>query len=373
MFIITTVPDALIFFQGQISYLSKEFNITLVSSAGDKLVKKAKEHGVNYHSIEMKREISVFNDLLSLFKLLFFFFKEKPDIVHGNTPKASFLSMIASYIVGVKTRIYYIHGLRYEGEKGIKRKVLMFIEKISTFLATNIFVVSNGLVNELKKNKITRKKVSVIGNGSINGINSDFFDPSIVQSNLQREELLLKNTDFVFGFVGRLVGDKGINELVTAFSRIQEEFVNAKLLLIGRYEEHLNPIKPEIKKEIEENSSIFFLGFKEDVRPYYKIMDLFVFPSYREGFGVSLMEAGAMSIPSISSNITGCNEIVKNNVNGFLIPARDAKALYDKMKFCIENKEVMRKMKKNSRNVIVEAYEQKKHWEEVMKIYKIIS
>jgi glycosyltransferase involved in cell wall biosynthesis len=373
LFIVTTIPLSFIFFKGQLHLLRDEFDVTLISSPEEQLFKTANFNKVNSYGVFMKREISILHDFLSLFKLMVCFNRNKPDIVHGNTPKGSFLSMIASWVCRVPTRVYYVHGLRYQGATGLKKKILIYMERISCKLATDIFAVSRGVKKVMYEDGITKKSINVIWNGSINGINSDFFNPNIVEFINLKEQYSIKKNDFVFGFVGRIVADKGINELVWAFKNLNELYPNLKLLLIGDYEHSLDPLLTEIKVEIEQNKNIILVGFQKDIRPFYKLMNLFVFPSYREGFGVSLMEAAAMNIPSISSDIIGCNEIIEHNLNGFLIPSKNKEVLLEKMKFSIENKDKIKEMSTLTRDFILSKFEQKQLWMKTMEIYKKIS
>ena len=373
LFIVTTIPLSLIFFKGQLLLLRDEFDLTLISSPEEELFKTANYNKVKSYGIVMKREISLFYDFLSLFKLVVYFFRNKPDIVHGNTPKGSFLSMIASWLCRVPTRIYYVHGLRYKGTSGLKKRILIYMERISCKLATDIFAVSKGVKEVMYDDGITKKKINVIWNCSINGINSDFFDPEIIECNSLQEQYKIKNGDFVFGFIGRIVADKGINELVWSFKNLNELYPNTKLLLVGNYEHNLDPLLPETRIEIEQNKNIIVAGFQKDIRPFYKMMNLFVFPSYREGFGISLMEAAAMNIPAISSDIIGCNEIIEDNVNGFLIPSKNKKALFEKMKFSIENKNKIIEMSTLTRDIILSKFQQKQLWNKTIDIYKQIS
>ncbi|WP_445457176.1 glycosyltransferase family 4 protein [Flavobacterium sp. HNIBRBA15423] len=373
IFIITTIPLSFIFFKGQLSLLKEEFEVTLISSPEESLFETAEQYKVNRHGILMKREIALFNDFVSLIKLISYFFKNRPDIVHGNTPKGSFLSMIASWFCKVPTRIYYVHGLRYQGANGFKKKLLIYMERISCKLATDIFAVSNGVKEVMYEDGVTTKKINVIWNGSINGIDSDFFNLEIVNCINLQKQYQIKENDFVFGFIGRIVADKGINELVLAFKKVNQLYPNTKLVLVGNYEDELDPLLPKVKKEIDKNKSIIIAGFQKDIRPFYKLMNLFVFPSYREGFGISLMEAAAMSVPAISSNIIGCKEIIDNEVNGYLIPSKDEKALFEKMKFCIENQNKIKQMASVTRDIILSKFEQKQLWNKTIHFYKDIS
>lgn len=370
--IVTTVSDSMPFFNGQINVLKKTFDIELVSSAGIHLDEMCLKHAVVGHRVKMKREISIWSDIQSLGKLIKLFYRIRPAVVHANTPKASLLSLIASYIVRVPHRIYYIHGLRYSGENGVKRKFLMKLEAVSCYLATDLIAVSEGLSHTIKEDRITSKPIKLIGHGGINGVDVDYFNPSLISNSEIKKQYGILDTDFIYGFIGRLVGDKGINELIRAFSIISKENKNAKLLLVGQFENNLDPLDVATLEEIKSNSNILHVGFQKDVRPFLKTMNVFVFPSYREGLATVLMETGAMSVPAICSNISGCKEVVAHKENGFLINKKDEIALLETMRYCIENTEVLKNMAIKARSVVIEKFEQKQHWERSLKMYEEI-
>jgi len=367
-FIVTTIPLSFIFFKGQLSVLKSEFDVQLVSSPGEKLLEATQFDAVSAHEIPMAREISLFKDLRSLIAFIVLFVKEKPYVVHGNTPKGSFLSMIAAFITKRPIRIYFLHGLRYQGTHGLKRKLLILMEKVTCFCATNIYAVSHG-VKKTAAEELTDKPIEVIGFGSPNGIDLSYFDPSLFNSNEERLKISIEPNEFVFGFVGRFVGDKGVNELVKSFVQISKNNSKVKLLLVGIFENELDPLKEQTLFEIENNPKIINVGFKKDVRPYLMCMDLFVFPSYREGFGLTLVEANALSIPVISSRIIGCDEIIEEGKNGFLIPVKNQQLLNEKMDFCCSNKELLQKMKGNCRAIVSEKFDQQKVWDITLKSY----
>jgi len=367
--IITTVPISLGFFKGQLQVLKSIFDVEVISSPGEMLDEICRKEQVKGSAVTMKREINIFYDTVSLVKLAMLFAKLKPEIVHGSTPKAGLLSMIASWVNRVPTRIYYIHGLRYQGFKGIKRRLLMYMEKLSCFFATHVYTVSYGVKDIVTQEKITKKQLRIIGNGSVNGIDVDFFSPFNQEVPNLRKQYKIKSTATVYGFVGRLVRDKGVNELVRAFLKIYTKTPEARLLLVGNFEEE-DTLDIDIKEEIHTNPAIINVGFQKDVRPFYKMMTVFVFPSYREGFGVSLMEAAAMGVPAISSNIIGCNEVIKDGYNGILIPPKSVEVLTKAMSIALEDKGKIAEMSKVCRSYVEEKYEQKKVWEATLSAYR---
>ena len=321
----------------------------------------------------IRDRISIFKDFKSLLQLIKLFSKQRPAIVHGNTPKAGLLTMIAAYICKVPYRIYYLHGLRYEGATGVKKKLLMNLERVSCRLATDVFSVSTGVKNTLTKDGICKKNSTVIWNGSINGIAVDHFNPEAVDATTQAKKYNIQPEDTVFGFVGRLSGDKGINELVAAFLKVYRTNPTAKLLLVGMFEQDLDPLTPETLQAIKEHNSIIHAGFQKDIRPFLVLMNIFTFASYREGFGIALMEAQAMNVPVISSDIIGCNEIIKEGYNGLLVTPKSVESLRNAMQKLANDKPLTQKMAAVSRDYMIKRYEQKRLWQETLTIYKQIT
>ena len=367
--IITTVPISLNFFSGQIQILKKEFDVEVISSKGvifDRFCEKEDISGTN---IEMNREISLLSDLQSLYRLFNKFYKDKPNIIHGNTPKASLLSMLAGFMARVPIRVYYVHGLRYEGEVGLKKIILKSMESVSCLLATDIFSVSHGVREKLHEDNITKKNINLIKNGSVNGLNGNYFSPVNPEISNFKSIYNIEDNHFIFGFVGRVVKDKGIKELVLSFIEINKKYNHTKLLLVGNYEDKLDPLDQAIKNEIETNENIIFTGFQSDIRPYLKMMNVFVSPSYREGFGISLMEAGAMNLPVITTDIIGCNEVIKDDYNGILIPSKSIPSLIVAMEQYIIDKNFYNKVVSRTRKFMLEKFEQNALWKETLKFY----
>lgn len=372
-FIVTTVPISLNFFKGNLSFLSSYFEICAISSDKDNLEEIGVRENVRTKCIPMHREISLFSDLICLLKFIVFFYKEKPKIVHGNTPKGSMLSMIASWLTRVPVRIYMCHGLRYQGSKGKMRKLLMFMEKISCSCATEVICVSQGVKKKLIEDKIcSENKAVVIGFGSASGVDLEYFSNTLdVKKKDVRKDLKIPENAFIYIFVGRIVADKGINELVQAFSQLSNEKLDVHLILVGAEEKKLNPILNSTLEEIKNNSRIHAVGKQKDIRPYLLAADTMTFPSYREGFGMVLIEAAAMNVPAISSDITGCNEIIQDGVNGKLIPSKDVDSLYNVMKWFYEHKDAeVKQMKSKARELVENRFERKKVWNLLLAEYQ---
>lgn len=370
LFITTTIPLTYIFFKGQPRLWKEKFDVCAVSSEPDNLKKVAEEEGIRYKHIPMKREISLFADVVSLFRWIWLLLKERPYIVHGNTPKASLLSMVAAWLTCRPVRIYMCHGLRYQGTQGKLRKLLMTMEKIACSCATHVISVSKGVADIMVAVGLCKKeKMMVVGHGSAGGVDMEKFNPDKVERDV-RKELGISEDVFVFAFVGRIVGDKGVNELVGAFNRINEKNQKTHLLLVGPKESVQDPINEKTASIIENNPSIHAVGMQQDVRPYLKAANAFVLPSYREGFGMVLIEAGSMGLPCITTNITGCNEIIIPGENGAIVEPRNEDALYEEMKKWLENPDLISEMAGKARKLVEDRYECHKVWNLYFDTYK---
>lgn len=374
---ITTVPLSLkILLKGQLKFMSDFFDVVAVSSPGEDLEIVKKVESVRVEAIEMTRQITPIKDLISLFRLYLFLRKEKPQIVHTHTPKAGTIGILAAKLAGVPHRLHTVAGLPLLETKGKKRKLLIAVEKMTYASATKVYPNSQGLYEIILENGFTTAdKLKVIGKGSSNGIDTSFFDPNQIsdEEKIKRKQSLnLDENDFVFVFVGRLVGDKGMNELVSAFSELSKLNLKKtpKLVLVGPLEEELDPLLPETMKKIQSHPQIQSLGFQEDVRPYFAISDCLVFPSYREGFPNVVMQAGAMGLPAIVSNINGCNEIISDGKNGRIVPPKNRESLLEAMKEIIENPQKRNQWAEISRNQILENYERTYIWNELLSEYK---
>lgn len=365
-FLITTVPMSLNFFKGQIGNLSKDFDITLISSPDKELEQIAYSEKVKYSAIHMKRDIAIRDDIFSLLRFLCLFIRQRPDIIHCNTPKGSLLGLVTGYITRVPVRIYYVHGLRYEGASGKKRKLLIFLEKLSCFCATHIIAVSYGVKQKIEST-LTNKNVSVIHHGSANGMPVEEFLTENYNDSAIRKSYDITKQDFVFGFVGRLVADKGINELVHAFNMLEQK--NVKLVLVGMYEHELDPLSQETQNIIKTNPNIIEVGFQKDVKKFLTIMDLFVSPSYREGFGLSVLEANLMKVPVLVTSITGYSEIVQEGKNGFFVDPKDTLALFNKMKKFSQSRDSLLAMKQQCYDEVASKYNHKEVLEKALEYY----
>ncbi|HIP49166.1 MAG TPA: glycosyltransferase family 1 protein [Lutibacter sp.] len=381
---ITTVPISLHkLLQGQVNYMQKQdYEVVLASAVGKEIKAIENETGLKVQILPLTRKISPLQDIKALWKTYKLIKKEQPNIVHTHTPKAGVIGMLAAKLARVPVRMHTIAGLPLMQATGVKRKLLDSVERMTSWAATNVYPNSFALAEFIKENKLApKRKIKVLAQGSSNGIDTAYFDPKCYKEaakNRLKEKLNITSNDFVFTFIGRLVGDKGINELVTAFKRLQGQtpFPSGRvgdgliLLLIGDEEAQLDPLATTSLQEIAENSNIISTGWVEDVRPYLSISDVFVFPSYREGMPNVVLQAGAMGLPQVVTNINGSNEIIINDENGIIIPVKDTTALFKAIKEIHTNTKLRNKLATNARELITTRFEQKVVWEALLAEYK---
>ena len=352
-----TVPMSVIFVTGMLSELKKKYEVVLLSSPGYELDDAEEKYGVRGIRVPMERHISFGHDFISLCRLVYVFVREKPAMVHSMTPKAGLLCMMAAWLARVPVRVHTFTGLVFPTATGIKRRILMLTDSLTCTCATHVIPEGEGVKNDLLKNGITKKPMKVLGYGNVRGIDMVRFDrrPEV----MSLAQAIRKTDVFTFVFVGRIVKDKGINELCQAMEMLSG-IAPVRLLLVGPYEDNLDPISQHSKDIIENNSSIVYLGSKygDKMLAYYAAADCFVFPSYREGFPNTVIEAGAMGLPSIVTDINGSREIVVQGENGVIIPPRNADALYQAMLDMIRYKVARERMAGNARKMIASRFEQ---------------
>lgn len=368
----TTVPISLNYLlKGQLRFLNQHFEVVAVSGEDEHLRTVAEREQVRTIPLTMQRAIRPFHDLVALWKLYYLFKKERPQIVHSITPKAGLLSMVAAKIAGVPIRMHTFTGLIFPSKKGLMQCLLIKMDQLLCWAATNIYPEGNGVKQDLIHFGITSKPLKVLANGNVNGIDLDYFSSGQVLTEQKitiKQQLGIESNDFVFIFIGRLVGDKGINELISAYSQL--ETPNSKLLLVGPFEPELDPLQPETLKVIKTHPNIISVGFQSDVRPYFAVSDCLVFPSYREGFPNVVMQAGAMGLPSIVTDINGCNEIIVEGENGTIIPVKNVATLVDAMQKMIYDTSYYHHLRQNARPMIQSRYEQRVVWEALLEEYR---
>lgn len=358
--------------KGQLRFLNNDFEVVGLAADTGVLEEVGEREGIRVIDVPMHREISVVSDFRCLLKLIRVFRKERPFIVHSNTPKGSLLSMIAAKIVSVPNRLYLVTGLRYQGASGFGRWLLKTMERITCLCATKVIPEGEGVKETLIKDRITDKPLEVIHNGNINGIDTSYFSREASPKSREdiRSEIGLTKDDFAFIFIGRIVRDKGMNELADAMRLLGRTHSAIKLILVGSFESELDPLASGNEDFFKSSFNVKYVGRQADVRPFLLAADALVFPSYREGFPNVVLQAGAMGLPSIVTDINGCNEVISEGFNGVIIPPRNLDALVEKMTWFIEHPEEVNEMALNSRDIIVSKYEQKDVWNSLLQMYK---
>lgn len=348
-----TVPQSLGFCREvMIKMRAMGYDMVAVTSPGPELDELRDKDGFHCVEVPMQRHISVVNDLKSLIRMIRVFRKEKPQVVHSMTPKAGMICMVAAWLTRVPVRIHTFTGLVWPTATGLKRKILMITDRLTCACATYVIPEGQGVLNDLKNGGITKKPMRVLGYGNVMGVDMERFSPARFKAT--------KNPDmFTFVFVGRIVGDKGINELVEAFVKLHDKHENTRLVLVGKYEHELDPVSDKTRKLIDTNDGIDACGPKygDDLLQMYVNADCFVMPSYREGFPNTVLEAGAMGLPSIVTDINGSREIIENGKNGLIVPSKNANALYDAMERMLTDDKAREILKSNARQIIESRFE----------------
>jgi len=362
---------SVVLIEGQLKYFREiGYDTILLSPYSERVKEYCINEGCNYLEIKIKRKISPLYDLYTLLNLIRLFVICRPDIVNLGTPKISLLGMIAAKITRVRKRIYTCRGFRFEPEKGIKRQLLIITERITALFAHKIICISPSLQELGIKNRIfNSSKSTVINKGSSNGINLKRFSPESINKELKdklKVELGLEDK-FVFGFIGRISDRKGINELYMAFIRLSVIFSDIALVIVGRFEEPQIADK-NIINSIKSHKNIRVTGPQKNVPLYFSLMDVFVLPSWSEGFGNVMIEASAMGVPVIGTDATGIRDSMSHNLNGIMIAPHSAYELENAMLQLYKNREMRETFGKNGLNWALN-FENLLIWRGIEKIY----
>lgn len=373
---ITTVPMALRYLlTGQMQFIKNNgFDVVMISADGAELKDVMENEGCRHIIVPMTRTITPFRDLRCLFQLIRTFKKEKPDIVHTHTPKAGLLGMLAARICGVKIRIHTVAGLPMMVEHGFKFGLLKLTERITAASANHVWPNSNSLLQYILKHRLSHpKKLQLIGKGSTNGVDTVFFS----RGSLDEQVLHSLKTTISYSpqnkyllFIGRLVNDKGIVELVNVFNSLVLNHPELKLILVGGYEPALDPLPENTVKEIENNSSIIHINWTDDVKYFMFLADYFIFPSHREGFPNVLLQAGAMLLPVICSRIAGNIDMVTHGETGLIFDCGNELQLKDAVELAIADPAGMQKMAIRLQVQINENYRRENIWQNLLEAYK---
>ncbi len=370
---ITTASISLkLLLRGQLAYFQQQgFEVLTISADGIE-VKDLEAEGIPHQVVPMTRKITPIQDLICLWKLIRVIQKFKPEIVHTHTPKAGLLGMMAARICSVPVRLHTVAGLPLMEATGLKRWVLKIAERITYSCAHQVYPNSKGLLKYIKEQlSIVNRPLSIIGKGSTNGIDTTFFSssPELKQkATAIRMTYQIPDNVVVFSFVGRIVKDKGIIELTDAFNKLSS-IMEVRLMLVGPFEQELDPLPSRVMQFINDSKWVIKAGFQQDVRPWLLASDVFVFPSYREGFPNVVMQAACLKVPCIVSDINGCNEIIENNVSGLVVPPKNYHALFDAMVLMAADKKISSEFAEKAQQFVVDNYDQQYVWGELLKEY----
>lgn len=346
---LTTVPLSLkLLLAGQMRYLKDAgWDVLMISADGKELNQVIKKEGCRHEIVPFTRKITPIHDLYCLWLLYKIFKREKPDIIHSHTPKAGLLAVLAGALAGIKVRVHTLAGLPHLAASKNKKTILELAEKWTYKYATEIWPNSNSLKELIIQNGwVQPEKVKVIGNGSSNGINLEKFNRNALAENhliAATMRMTPGQDEFIILSIGRLVKDKGIEELVEAF--LQSQIAKySKLVLLGEFEQDLNPISDEIMRKIEDHPKIVQIDWTDHVAHYLALADVLVHASHREGFPNVLLEAGAMQVPVLCSDIPGNTDIIKNRKTGLVFPVKDVEMLKQGLEFAFVKREYMQEL-----------------------------
>jgi glycosyltransferase involved in cell wall biosynthesis len=347
------------------------YNVILISADGIERDDVIRNEGCEHIIVPMTRKITPFKDLVHFFKLRKLIRKYRPDIVHTHTPKAGLLGMLAAKSAGVKIRIHTVAGLPLMIEKGFKRKLLVFTERLTYGAANHVWPNSNSMMNFILSQNLTGKnKLKVIGNGSSNGVDLKKFS----KNNLQKDMLekiaatIPASSALKILCVGRMVKDKGIEELISVFQQLKKSFP-LQLILVGPFEPLLDPLRTETMEIIERDISIVHVKWSDSVEYYMSLAHIFVHPSHREGFPNVILQAGAMQLPVVCSDIPGNTDIIRHNETGLVFKVTNEIDLYDKLKYAIENTDEVSKIAHDLHKKIADLYDRERMHEVILENY----
>ena len=377
---LSAVPMTLwVSYRGLIKRLNdKCYEVALISSGPQELERFKNELGIKTFAVEITRRFTPFRDLIAIFKLWRLFRRERFDIVHAHTPKAVFVGMVASFLACVPNRVSTIHGSLMLTSRGLRRKLLWMAEWATSKLSTHTLIVGQSLRNHMLDEKLySAEKLQILGKGSACGVDLSYFNPDSDFAALRkqtREKFQIPGDAVVIGFVGRLGPEKGIEALVRAFEKLQKLVPQSYLLLVGQFETIRSKLGVETLDALRNNPHICCNGqFTCDVLPFYAAMDVYILPSKREGFSMTLLEAAAVSLPTITTTAVGCADAVENNVTGFLVEVDNVEQMFDVMLRLVEDSKLRKKLGRKGRERVRQFYDSKILIAQHIKFYRSLS
>ena len=376
---ITTTPITIkAFFGEQLNFMrANEYDVTIITSP---IMAKSEsfgcrfQDGITYKSVQMDRVIRPYEDIKAFFKILLLLKRSKFDIIQYATPKAALIGSVASWLVRIPVRLYLMWGLYYVTQSGIKKKIFKFFEKIVCLLSTDITPDSKGNCRfAVEEGLCSKGKIEVILHGSANGVDTERFNPRrCAKAGIEvRNALQIPLAARVFGSITPIVGDKGVNELISAFIQIAEKYNDVYLLIVGDTEEK-DPVNNQTLIIIKSHSKIRNVGFQKEPERYLAAMNYFILPTYREGFGVVNIEASAMQLPVISTDVPGPQESIIDGKTGLLVPARKVKPLLKAMKRFLDDPRLARQLGIKGRQRVQQCFEQKQLWNAILEHRKAL-
>jgi glycosyltransferase involved in cell wall biosynthesis len=359
--------------RGQLQYLrGKGFNVVIISPPGKQLDDAARVEGVRAIELSMARKIAPLSDLVSLFRLWRVIRAIHPLVTNVSTPKAGLLAGFAAWVNRVPCRFYTLRGLRFETTTGVRRRLLIFAERLACCFAHRVICVSKSVrENAIASRLASPERTVVFGSGSSNGVDASRFAPTpemMKRAATLRNELGICPRTPVVGFVGRLTRDKGIPELTEAFLRLGGQFPDLRLLLLGLFEDE-DPLPVDTRRYLETHGPVIFAGLVEDTAAYYALMDVFVLPSHREGLPNAVLEAQAAGLPVVASRATGVVDAVVDGETGLLFPVGDATALADAVARLLRDKALARKLGHAGEERIKREFRQEQIWNALYREY----
>ena len=371
---VTTVPQTLGFFRGQIGFLKKRgFEIFLISSPGELGRQFSKREGVQFFPIQMTRYINLWGDLIALIQLWIQLRKIKPDVVHAHTPKAGLLGVLSARFAGVPAVYLSIFGLPQMTMRGIRKRLMNMLTRLACSSAHKVWCDSFSMRDFIIQHRLcAKRKAVVMANGSVNGVDAiEIFSPDLYKPDIRkkiRDLLGIPRKSIVLGFSGRIAQDKGTHELAEAWRLLSACRNDLHLILIGNLEDK-DPPKPQDIALFKTDPKIHLVGFQKDVPPYLAAIDIFVMPSYREGFGLSNIEASAMGLPIVSTRIPGCIDSVKDGLTGLLVPPRDVEKLVEAIQSYLNDPELRRKHGQAGRQRVLHEFRPEMIWKDLFEGY----
>lgn len=370
---VTTVPESLYFLRGQTAYLaSRGIEVHAVSSPGQLLTRFAEHESARAWPVKMSRSVSPCRDLRALWIIFRLLCLIRPHIVHAHTPKAGLLATAAARLAGVPVRIYHIHGLPLLTASGARRALLRRTERSACSLATQVLCVSRSVRDVVVGEGLCESdRIRVLANGSINGVDAvGEFDPERTQwaRSQTRVQYGIPSDATVIGFFGRIVRDKGIVELERAWRMLRQEQPGLHLLMVGPFEPQ-DPLPPEVEQALRTDSRVHLAGLHWQMPPFYAAADIVVLPSYREGFPSVPLEAAAMRLPVVATQVPGCVDAVCDGLTGTLVPPRDVPALADAVRAYAAEPQLRLKHGLAGRARVLRDFRPRDIWEETCALY----